>query len=276
MASAFSTSGSWWLGRFRRSDRRGRRRDRRNGGDRHNWPLSSRCAAARAQVASGAFSGCDSPVTGGAGGGGACGACASASTRISAVAANKATGTSSTAASTRPRLPAKAWRKRFSFSNLSTRWVRLPVRAMATPIWMVLGGSARHGREFKQDLGVGNRARRLFKAGAIADCFAEVREFAFQPPAQRTEPEQGRVEAGHRLQVEVALADMRPFVGKNNAQLLGIPVHIVAGSRTPEPTVTGDKTRALLRTLSPAAMFLAASVHTGSASCQTDHEAPIP
>ena len=57
-------------------------------------------------------------------------------------------------------------------------------------------GWARESREFKQELSVGRAAGGHFKAGAIADCLAQFREFAFEPPSQGTEPEEGSIEAG--------------------------------------------------------------------------------
>ena len=90
-------------------------------------------------------------------------------------------------------------------------------------------GWAREGREFKQELSVGGAAGGLFKAGAVADGLAQFREFAFEPPSQWAEPEQGGVEAGEQLQIEVALADVRALVRQNHAHLLLIPIGVIGG-----------------------------------------------
>ena len=88
-------------------------------------------------------------------------------------------------------------------------------------------GWARQGREFKKDLGVGGAAGGLLKAGAVADGFAQFVKFAFQPPSKRAEPEQRSIEGGGQLQVKVALADVRAFVGQHDAQLLFAPAHVI-------------------------------------------------
>ena len=90
-------------------------------------------------------------------------------------------------------------------------------------------GWARESREFKQELSVGGAAGGHFKAGAIADGFAQFREFAFEPPSQGAEPEEGGIETGKKLQIEVALANMGALVGQNDAQLLLIPLGVIGG-----------------------------------------------
>ena len=90
-------------------------------------------------------------------------------------------------------------------------------------------GSARQGREFEKDLRVGGMAGGFLQSGVIADGFAQVREFALEPPAQRTKPENGRVQTGQGLKVEVALPHMGAFVGQDDAQLLGVPLVVIGG-----------------------------------------------
>ena len=100
-------------------------------------------------------------------------------------------------------------------------------------------GWARESREFKQELGVGGAAGGLFKAGAVADGFAQFREFAFEPPSQGAEPEEGGVEAGEQLQIEVALANVGALVGENDAQLLLIPGGVVGRQNNARADVDG-------------------------------------
>ncbi len=49
-------------------------------------------------------------------------------------------------------------------------------------------GWARESREFEKDLGVGGAAGGLFKTCAVADGFAQFREFVFEPPSEGAEP----------------------------------------------------------------------------------------
>ncbi len=88
---------------------------------------------------------------------------------------------------------------------------------------------ARQGREFKKDLGVRRAAGCLLQAGAVADGFAQFVEFAFQPPTKRAEPEQRCIKRGGQLQIEVALADVRAFMGQHDAQLLLVPAGVIGG-----------------------------------------------
>ena len=84
-------------------------------------------------------------------------------------------------------------------------------------------GWARQCREFKKELGVRSAAGSLFKAGAVADSFAQFVEFAFQPPSQWAEPENACVNSRQQLQIEISLANMRALMGQNNAQFLFVP-----------------------------------------------------
>jgi hypothetical protein len=90
-------------------------------------------------------------------------------------------------------------------------------------------GWARESREFKKDLSVGGSACGLFKARAVADGFAQFGKFAFEPPSQGAEPEKRGVDACQKLQIKVALADVRALVSQNNAQLFLIPCGVVGG-----------------------------------------------
>ena len=137
-------------------------------------------------------------------------------------------------------------------------------------------GWARRGREFEQDLGVGGAAGSLLEAGAVADGLGQVREFAFEPPPQGADPEKRGVEAGEKLQVEVALANVRALVGQDDAQLLAVPSGVIAGKTTAEPMVTGDETARLERRWSPAARGESASTETGVAPRQMRSAAPSP
>ena len=80
-------------------------------------------------------------------------------------------------------------------------------------------GWARHGREFKQNLGVRRATGSFFKAGAVADGLAQIGELALQPPSQRTEPEHGGIEAGQHLQIKVTLPDVRALMRHDRIQL---------------------------------------------------------
>jgi len=104
-------------------------------------------------------------------------------------------------------------------------------------------GWAREGREFKQELSVAGAAGGLFKAGAVADGFAQFIEFAFEPPSEGAEPEEGGIEPGEKLKIEVALADVRALVGQNHAQLLFIPAGVIGREDNARADVDGEKRR---------------------------------
>ena len=77
---------------------------------------------------------------------------------------------------------------------------------------------------FKQKLGVGGRVLGLGDTGEIADRLAEIGEMFLYPPGCRAEPEDGGMQMREKLQVEIALADVRKFVRQNNAQPGSAPV----------------------------------------------------
>ena len=52
----------------------------------------------------------------------------------------------------------------------------------------------------------------------VADGFTEVREFAFEPPAERAEPEERGIEPCKKLKVEIALANVGALVGENDTE----------------------------------------------------------
>ena len=90
-------------------------------------------------------------------------------------------------------------------------------------------GAARHGGEFQQDAGIGSVIGGFLEAGVIADGFAQVGELALEPPSQGAEPEDGGVEAGQGLEVEVALAHVGALMGQHDAQFLDVPLVVVVG-----------------------------------------------
>ena len=100
-------------------------------------------------------------------------------------------------------------------------------------------GWAREGREFKQELSVRGAAGGLFKAGAVADCFAQFTEFTFQPPSKRAEPEKRCIKPGEQLQIEVALANVRALVRQNHPQLLLTPLRVIGGKNNAGADVHG-------------------------------------
>ena len=77
---------------------------------------------------------------------------------------------------------------------------------------------AGQGGDFKQKLGIGRRVLGFGDAGKIADRLAEIGEMSLYPPGRRAEPEDGGMQMREKLQVEIALADVRKFVSQNNAQ----------------------------------------------------------
>ena len=84
-------------------------------------------------------------------------------------------------------------------------------------------GWARRGREFEQDLCVGRTAGSLLETGTVADGLGQIRKLVLEPPTQRAEPEERRVEAGEELQVEVALANVGALVGEDDTEFLSVP-----------------------------------------------------
>ena len=73
-------------------------------------------------------------------------------------------------------------------------------------------GWARCSREFKKYLSVSRTAGSLLQSRAIADGLGQIGEFAFEPPSQRTKPEESGIDARKRLQIKVALPNVRAFV----------------------------------------------------------------
>src|SRR5512146_508728 len=100
-------------------------------------------------------------------------------------------------------------------------------------------GWARQDREFEKELGVRSAARGFFQAGTVADGFAQFVERSLQPPAEGAEPEEACVDSGEQLQVEVALANVRSFVGQNDAQLLLVPAVVVGRQNNARSYVHG-------------------------------------
>ena len=92
-------------------------------------------------------------------------------------------------------------------------------------------GWARQSREFKQNLGIRSAADGFFEAGSVADGLAQIGEFAFEPPSERTEPEDGGIKARQELQIEVPLTDVRALMRQNDAQLFGAPIGIIFGQK---------------------------------------------
>ena len=65
----------------------------------------------------------------------------------------------------------------------------------------------------------------------VADRLTQIAELALEPPSERAEPEQGGIESGYELKVEVALSNVRALVGEDNAQLLRIPLDVIGGQQ---------------------------------------------